>query len=336
MIGYYIHHHGQGHRARAASICSALATAVTALSSAPLPPSPAKCFADAIRLPRDDRGGPPVDPTAHETLHWAPLLDRGLQSRMSRIATWIESTRPSLMVVDVSVEAAVFVRLLGVPVVVMAMPGDRTDSAHRLGYQLAEHIISAWPQEIYDPTWLQEFAHKTTFVGGISRFDGRACADPPPSGRPQVLVLSGTGGSSLTMDDIRRCAQQHRGYRWQALGVPGAPWTDDPWPQLSSADVVISHAGQNAVADIATARRPAIIIAQERPFDEQQAIAAALAAHGLAVSVPQWPPVTAWPHLIETALALGGGRWPRWQTAGAAARAAAVIDTLAKQSESSR
>lgn len=334
MIGYYIHHHGQGHRVRATSICSALTTAVTALSSAP--PAGAECFADVICLARDDHGGPPLDPTANGTVHWAPVLDRGLGSRMSRVATWIESARPSLMVVDVSVEVATFVRLLGVPVVVMAMPGVRTDSAHRLGYQLAEHIIAAWPQEMYDPVWLQEFAHKTTFVGGISRFDGRECDDTPPSGRPQVLVLSGTGGSNLSMDDIRLCAHRHPGYRWQALGVPGGPWVDDPWPQLRGADVVVSHAGQNAVADIAAARRPAVIIAQPRPFDEQQATATALAVNGLAVTVPQWPPVTAWRHLIEAALKRGGQRWPRWHTAGAAARAAAVIDTLAKQSEASR
>lgn len=334
MIGYYIHHHGQGHRVRARSICSALTTPVTALSSAP--PAGAECFTDVLCLARDDHGGPPLDPTANGTLHWAPVLDRGLGSRMSQMAAWIEAAKPSLMVVDVSVEVAAFVRLLGVPVVAMAMPGVRTDPAHQLGYQLAEHIIAPWPQEIYDPVWLQEFVHKTTFVGGISRFDGREGADTPPSGRPRILVLSGTGGSDLSIDDIRVCARRHRQFRWQALGVPGGPWVDDPWPQLSGADIVVSHAGQNAVADIAAARRPAIIIAQERPFDEQQATATALADSGLAVSVPQWPAVTAWPQLIETALARGGQRWSRWQTAGAAARAAAVIDTLAKQSETSR
>jgi hypothetical protein len=119
-----------------------------------------------------------------------PSLDPGLRSRMSRVATGIEAARPGLMVVDVSVEVTVFVRLLGVPVVVMAMPGVRTDPAHRRGYQLAEHIIAAWPQEMYDPVWLEECAPKTTFAGGISRFDGRECDNTPPSGRPRVLVLT--------------------------------------------------------------------------------------------------------------------------------------------------
>jgi UDP-N-acetylglucosamine--N-acetylmuramyl-(pentapeptide) pyrophosphoryl-undecaprenol N-acetylglucosamine transferase len=333
VIGYYIHHHGQGHRTRARSIFSALTTPVTALSSAP--PN-ADCFADVMCLARDDEGDPPRNPTANGALHWAPALDGGLRSRMSSLASWVDAVQPSLLVVDVSVEVAVFARLLGVPVVVMAMPGIRTDPAHRLGYQLAEHIVAAWPQEMYDPMWLRECADKTTFVGGISRFDGRERDDTTHSGRPRVLVLSGSGGTDLTRDDIRLCARRHPEYQWQALGVPGTPWVDDPWPQLSGADVVVSHAGQNAVADIAAARRPAVIIPQPRPFDEQHATATALAEHGLAVSVPRWPTVTAWPHLIETALTLGGHRWGRWHTDGAAARAAAVIDSLAKQSESTR
>ena len=50
------------------------------------------------------------------------------------------------MVVDVSVEVAILVRLLGVPVVVMAMPGDRIDAPHDLVYQAADHILAAWPE----------------------------------------------------------------------------------------------------------------------------------------------------------------------------------------------
>ncbi|MHA4849983.1 glycosyltransferase [Rhodococcus sp. MSC1_016] len=329
MIGYYIHHHGHGHRMRASSISAQLQSPVTTLSSAP--PPPAGRFADSIALARDDRGSDPVNPTADGALHWAPTHDTGLRTRMARIVSWIDATRPDLVVVDVSVEVAALVRLLGVPVVLIAMPGERTDAPHHLGYQLADHIIAAWPQNLYDPRWLREFAHKTTFVGGISRFEGRAVTAPDRSVQTRILVLSGAGGTSLTMDDIRHCAHEHRNYRWQALGIPGAPWAEDPWPHLCGCDVVVSHAGQNAVADIAVARRPSIIIGQPRPFDEQVETARALGNAGLAVSIPRWPETSKWPQLVDRALALGGDRWVRWQTSGAAARAAAVIDSVAKR-----
>lgn len=149
VIGYYIHHHGHGHRMRASSISAQLQSPVTTLSSAP--PPPAGRFADSIALARDDRGSDPVNPTADGALHWAPTHDTGLRTRMARIVSWIDATRPDLVVVDVSVEVAALVRLLGVPVVLIAMPGERTDAPHHLGYQLADHIIAAWPQNLYDP-----------------------------------------------------------------------------------------------------------------------------------------------------------------------------------------
>ena len=74
---------------------------------------------------------------------------------MGLIAAWVTATKPNVMVVDVSVEVAMLVRLLGVPVVVMAMPGDRIDAAHDLVYQAADHILAAWPRELYEPPWLQ-------------------------------------------------------------------------------------------------------------------------------------------------------------------------------------
>ena len=54
-------------------------------------------------------------------------------------------------VIDVSVEVATLLRLLGVPVVVVAMPGERVDAPHTLVYQLADHILAAWPQDLYVP-----------------------------------------------------------------------------------------------------------------------------------------------------------------------------------------
>ena len=179
MIGYYVHHHGSGHLNRAISICARLRQPVVALTSLDVPrPHP---FAGLLRLPRDDGGTQPAQPTANGALHWVPHHDDGVMTRMALIARWVEEMRPCAVVVDVSVEVALFVRLLGVPVVVMTMPGDRTDGPHTLVHQLADHIVAAWPKELYEPAWLRVHAAKTSYVGGISRFDAapRCVAEGP-------------------------------------------------------------------------------------------------------------------------------------------------------------
>lgn len=279
-----------------------------------------------VQLPRDDAAVSFQNPTANGTLHWVPLHDNGLRDRMRLIVDWVSEMKPDLMVVDVSVEVAMLTRLLGVPVVVMAMPGDRTDGPHDLVYRAAEHIVAPWPEELYEPPWLHEHSTKTTYVGGISRFDGRVV---PPSltetSVPNILVLNGAGGSGFDLAEVNRCAAAYPQYRWSALGVAGAPWVEDPWSALCSADVVISSAGQSSVADIAAAGRPAIIVAEDRPFAEQHAMALALERGSLAVVQHGWPPLQDWPTLIDRAQTFETDRWQRWGTRGAAARAAAAI-----------
>ncbi len=326
MIGYYVHHHGRGHLARATSICAHLRSPVTILSSIPMDGISAH---DWVRLPRDDEGPPAVDPTANGALHWAPLHDKGLRIRMQLIAQWVTDARPDLVVVDVSVEVAMLIRLLGVPVVVMAMPGDRTDGPHELVYRIADHILAAWPKSLYEPEWLRQHASKTTYVGGISRFDGRSCAPAPSGSRLNVLALNGSGGSDLDMDVISRCAAMHPKLHWTPLGVPGGRWADDPWPELCAADVVISSAGQSSIADIAAAAKPAIIIAASRPFAEQHDTARALERGGLGVVRYDWPEPGDWPDLIDQARAHRPDEWQRWEVRGAAARAATAIERVA-------
>lgn len=181
MIGYYIHHHGFGHLARAVSVCAQLRRPVTALTSLDVPePHP---FSAIVKLPRDDQDMQAREVTAHGALHWAPHHDAGFSARMSEIARWVSAARPEAVVVDVSVEVAIFVRLLGTPVIVVALPGKRTDAPHLLVHRLADHIVAAWPRALCVPSWLRQYDDKTTSIGGISRFDGRACSDTK-SGSP--------------------------------------------------------------------------------------------------------------------------------------------------------
>ncbi len=322
MIGHYIHHVGRGHLRNAFCIATALDGEVTGLSSLPRPDRwPGKW----IELERDDRNAPVRDPSAHGQLHWAPVHDRGLAARMARIASWIDGARPAALVVDVSVEVAVFARLMGIPTVVLALPGNRSDRAHRLGYAQAYAVLAAWPAGLGDMDRdLRPFANHTHHIGGLSRFAGRTPAAPSRRGRRRVLVLQGNGGTSIGPAQIAAAAAATPGWEWQRLG-PGN-WSEDPWPALCSADVVVTHAGLGALADVAAAACPAIVIPQDRPHDEQRATARALADAGLAVTGPAWPDDRQWPELLARAGEVGGSGWCRWRTDGAAQRAARIIE----------
>lgn len=323
MIGYYVHHVGRGHLRNATCIAAALHDEVTGLSSLPRPDGWRGSW---IELARDD-AGPIRNADARGRLHWAPLHHPGLAARMASIASWVAAAAPAAVVVDVSVEVATLVRLTGVPVVVVALPGERSDPAHRLGYSLAEAILAPWPSGMVEMDRdLRPWADRVHHVGGVSRFAGRGPATPARGERPRVVVLQGSGGTAVEADDVAAAAAATPDWDWQRLG-PGS-WTEDPWPALCAADVVVAHAGLGALADVAAAARPAVIVPDERPHDEQRATARALADAGLALTAASWPESHEWPDLLARALDTRPD-WRRWGTEGAAGRAARVVEGVA-------
>ncbi|MGE3288536.1 MAG: glycosyltransferase [Pseudonocardia sp.] len=109
----------------------------------------------------------------------------------------------------------------------------------------------------------------------------------------------------------------------------GRDWCADPWPLLRDADVVVTHAGQNAVAEVAAARTPAIVLPQQRPHGEQAATAAALGHAGLAVVRDRWPDPAQWSPLLAEAAAADRDRWRQWCPVDGAEKAAAGIRNVA-------
>jgi hypothetical protein len=329
MIGYYVHHVGQGHLRQALAISAASTHELTVLSSRPRPTGYEGPW---VQLPRDDANPNPVDPTAFGQLHWAPIGDGGLRDRMASMAEWVRAANPSAMVVDVSVEVAVLARLMGVRVVAMVLPGNRADPAHRLGYALAEELIVPWPEsigaELADGT--QPWTGKMHYTGAFSRFDGRL-AVPRSSTRATVALLFGQGGTTVTSTDIAAARAATPDWDWTIMGGNDAAWLEDPWPLLYSADVVVTHAGLNAVAEVAAARKPAIVIAQPRPHEEQLITAHALARAGLAIALDRWPDADDWPELLRTALKSDGERWRIWSPGDGAERAASIIDSVSRR-----
>lgn len=346
-IAYYVHHQGHGHRRRATAVAGELSVPVTGLGTGPAPEG---WPGDWVELVPDD--DPPVgdqalaDVTAGDTLHWVPRHHSGLLHRSRQIVDRLARERPALLVVDVSVEVALLARLCGIPVVVGAMPGDRTDDGHALAYDAAEALLAPWPFAAHpDSGWRADWWEKTWHVGGISVLPGRTgrgSAPAPEAGAVaarshagpedpprRVLVLWGQGGDRLRPDDVDRARAATPGWEWTVRGG-GYPPSEDLAAELTAADVVVTHGGQGSVADVAWARRPAVVLAQPRPYEEQDATAHAVDRLGLAAVAYGWPQGHRWPGLLDQALRRGGEGWSVWGADGAVA-AAARLEDLARR-----
>jgi hypothetical protein len=326
VIGYYVHHVGRGHLHRATAIAHALGEPVTGFSSLPAPPDWPGPW---IRLERDDDeldGPGSGDRTAGDRLHWVPLGHHGLRSRMAEIAAWIRHVAPRVFVVDVSVEVAVLVRLHGIPVVTVAGPGHRDDQAHQLGYDVSDTILGCWPAGAAGmltgvrPAVLE----RLVAVGGLSRFPLVERTERRP-GPPRVVLMSGAGGRDLDAHRLELAQKETSDWDWTVLDAELGQWVDDPSALLAEADVAITHAGQNAVAEVAASRVPAVVVPQDRPHREQQVTGAVLARGPWPVVVLDEFPTHGWAEVLDRAAALDGEAWSLWTDGGAAERAADVV-----------
>lgn len=329
-VGWFVHHQGAGHRTRALVVGAELHARgheVTLLGSR---------LGDVderfarVDLPMDDEG---VDPdgdwvTAGGRLHWVPLRHEGLRARGAAIARWVEQTCPDVVVVDVSVEVTLLVRLLGVPVVVVGQPGLRDDPPHALAFDVADAVLAPWPAGATAELapHLRGLGDRVREVGGLSRF-----AAEPPSGdgsTGRAVVLG--GGGDLVPGLPERIAAACPELRWELVG--GRRWVDDVGPVLAGAEVVVTAAGQNAIADLAALDRPVLVLPQERAFAEQDAMAAYLTRTGLARVVgraAQADPGTDWASEVTAARHAPTG-WSRWGTTGGPQRAAELIEEVAR------
>ncbi|WP_084768289.1 glycosyltransferase [Corynebacterium ureicelerivorans] len=317
MIGIYAHHHGSGHMHRCRAIqrelramgyeCEILSTAG---GDVPL-------VDDASDAPRELRSGRAM--TAGGTLHYAPYGSPQIASRFAQIAKWVADNQPEAFYVDVSDEVAVFVRLMGIPVVVHAMPGARGDAPHQLAYAQADAIVAAWPDWVPVPEHLRAHADRLHAVGGISRLTPREGVRRDPH---HVVVMAGLGGSTWAPEDWAAVEAACPEYRFTFLG--GDNHVDDPTELLQSAGIAVTAGGQNSVADLAATNTPAVILPQPRPFAEQKLGAKVL--DGLATVRNAFPAPEEWPELLRRR----DTDWARWQTEGAARRAAEVIAGVAE------
>jgi len=340
MIGYYAHHHGAGHVTRALAIAAHLSGQMTLFGSS-LPSETALENVTLRHLPMDYDEKTAIDTPAG--LHYAPLAVDGLRDRMGAMVDWFREHWPCLLVVDVSVEVALLARLCGVPTVYIRQRGRRFDAAHSLAYASASRLLAPYPIQLEEPDTPAGWAHKTDYAGSISRFR-RSFASGQI--RPHhVTVITGHGGTELTLTRLIAAARRCPEWQWTVLGpiaddaaiplpanlhVQGI--VADPLPWLASAHVVVGSAGDSLVSEIAELRCRFICVPESRPFDEQQSVGALLADAGLAVHCAVWPTAESWPFLLDRAIRLSPAKWESFADGHGARRAACAISQAAQES----
>lgn len=328
---WYLHDHGRGHLARACAVIPLL-TAPVVVAAGPGIYDVARRSLDAtvVPLPTDV----PAEPTpTRKPWHHAPASAE-LRRRSIAVAEVIDGFSCTTAVVDVSMEVTVLARLFGLRTITVRQSGVRTDAAHRLGFASADIV---WvPQHRALEPISEPIDDRWRFTGPFSRFDGRE-RFPPKAGRAHLaLLVVGSGGSGLCVDQWRD-AELPYGWRvviagaaesWDRDQVSSVGYVDPIDSLLSVADVVITSAGWAAVADTVAAGARPIVVAERRPFAEQLTRAQAMHSAGLAVHLARWPAPAELPELLTAARGIDPQRWHHYHDGLGAMRAAAMIDEV--------
>jgi len=316
-IGFYVHHHGQGHANRTREIARQLEAEVylfgsdLSLFSAPQDERFVK-----VHLPSDVDERKAVKEDWPEALHYAPLGIKGIRERTHLLTRYFDQFNIDLLVVDVSVEIAMLARLCGVPTIYMRQHGYRTDAAHCMAFESASSLLAPYPADWDEPDMPAWVRQKTFYAGGFSRFSTHSLTKDEArtqlemeEAKPYAVLMSGFGGSGDWYKKLKQTAEENSEWQWWVLGpVPAsasAPsnlkfWgvQNDPYPFLRGADVVIAAAGNNTVMEVAQLQAHYICLAEERPFQEQHSKAKILQQKNAALVLDAWPEAEQWPYYL--------------------------------------
>lgn len=309
-IGYYVHHHGDGHRQRAIQIARQAPHRFVLIGTGL---EGRTAGLDCVDLP-DDRpegvttfDGRDAAGVRPQALHYAPTDHEGVRRRVARVTEWISTMRPALMVVDVSVEIAMLARLAATPTVCARLNGRRDDPAHLDAFRGARALLCPFAEPLDAPETPAWVRRKTVYVPGLT---GRASTQAVWG--DVVLLVVGKGGAVGDGARIAEAARAHPSVRWRIAGpVSGVidppsnltflGWREDMSDEIVAAGVVVGGAGNGLVNAVLAAGRPFICLPEPRPFDEQRMTAARLEAIGAAVVHPTWPTPAQWPELLDRA-----------------------------------
>lgn len=262
----------------------------------------------------------------------------GRRSR-SRLRTWFASDRPDLLVVDGGPEVAAAARAEAIATVGVRRPGATPAVASSVLEPTGTGELAPYPALLESHDVPGSLRERTVHTGLLSRYAGRI--PHRRAGRRSlglegdarvVTVLCGRDGLGGAAD-LTAAAAATPGWTWvtvgrcgsAATGLPGnlhrLGWREDVWPALEAADVVVGSGSLSVVAEVASARRPLLVV--PRPTRADDAVhARLLEALGAATVVDAWPQPSGWQRLLDLVAASDPGPLADLDDGRGAARAA--------------
>lgn len=178
-IGYYAHHHGSGHCRQADKLAALLSydtraqlTVFTSLDIASYRFT-AIDEQQIVRLNAEDerpddilagRAGEYWQPAS---LHYSPVGNSDIQERSHQILDTIFQRKIDLMIIDVSVEVAMFCRAASIPYLYVRLPCIRDDAPHLGAFAGALALLAPYPKALESAQTSEWVCDKTLYLGFI-------------------------------------------------------------------------------------------------------------------------------------------------------------------------
>ncbi|MBO0952532.1 glycosyltransferase [Fibrella forsythiae] len=226
--------------------------------------------------------------------------------RAKALAGAIERYQPKAFYCDGVPELAIMARGMGVPVVLVHLPGNvTTDPTQVFAHELADHIVAHFPASLEQANY--QFASKTYYSGYMSQYAGRESLRNNHSNSTNVTILLGYDNyEALVLERITNdqttqftIIGNKRAYKLGKNCLMLGPVKDIS--EAIAGQVVIAAAGQNTIAELLSLNKRLILLPEPRPYDEQAVHATALADQQITLLAEETFSVEQWQNVLQKA-----------------------------------
>jgi UDP-N-acetylglucosamine:LPS N-acetylglucosamine transferase len=306
-IFYFVHAHGNGHRATFNLLYPALSVffgviAITTNNEITRYLNQ-KHDVEVLELPPKYPAGYEIPAHTFSKAFEATPYAIEPAGRAKALAEAIERYQPKALYCDGVPELAIMVRGMGVPVVLVHLPGNiMNDPTQVFAHELADHIVAHFPSFLEQQNY--PFTSKTYYSGYISQYAGRELKQ---SNRSDVTIILGFDNyNKLVLKNITKdqnteftIISNKRDYDLDKNCTLLGPVKD-----ISEAivgEIVITAAGQNTIAELLSLNKRLILLPEPRPYDEQVVHANVLANQNVALLAQETFSAEQWQDLLQKA-----------------------------------